>query len=81
MRYYEWVLQEDDFSIKKKEVSEESEKILKSIAREIKTRNIKIDQMSIARLAEGNISELTIGNKEKIDTSAKIEITFNSKMT
>ncbi len=81
MKYYDWVLIDEEFSIKKKDITNVNEKLGSYLSREIKIRNIKIDQLSIAKWAEGSISEIKIGHKEKIDTNAKVEITFNGKMT
>lgn len=81
MKYYEWELIGEQFFIKRRNEPVEMDKLISYVTREIKARNIKLDPMSIAKWAEGNISEITIGNKDKIDTSVKVDISYDGKMT
>jgi hypothetical protein len=82
MKYYEWGTDEENFIVKKNpETAADIDQLISHFTREIKIRNIKLDSMAIAKWAEGGIAEITVGSKDKIDTSAKVEITYNGKMT
>lgn len=81
MSYYEWTNDGETFSVKKGTEAAEIDKLISYFTREIKLRNIKLDSMAIAKWAEGSISEISIGAMDKVDSSPKVEVTYNSKMT
>ncbi len=82
MKFYEWTTDEESYIVKKNPLAAtEIDQLISYFTREIKIRNIKLDSMAIAKWAEGGISEITVASKDKIDTSPKVEITFNGKMT
>ncbi|NCC80680.1 MAG: DUF342 domain-containing protein [Clostridia bacterium] len=81
MNYYEWTTDEENFIVRKNPEITDIDQLISYFTREIKIRNIKLDSMAIAKWAESGISEITVGSKEKTDTSAKVEISYNGKMT
>lgn len=80
-KLYEWLYDGDNISVKKIASVTDLNKLIGLFTREVKLRNIKLDSMAIAKWADGEILELEIGPKEKVDTSPKVEVTYNQKMT